>query len=330
VAASLNTLNYDRALNPTLPVVPSGVVGSVLRQNGFPENFIVTNPQFGNVQNMTTLYSNNYHSLQTQINLRPTHGINLESTYTWSKNLGTGQAGGLGATFTTLADRHADYSPQSDSRKHDFRTNGTFALPIGPSQLLFGNTSGTLARIIEGWQMSWIINLASGTPTSIAAQNMLYANGTADIVGPFDLKSGNAVYATGTTWTYMPKGYGVVDDPQCGRLTTQQGLNTQCTLDAVADASGTIIFQTPQPGTRGTLGQRTFEGPRQWRFDANLQKSFRISESKTLQFRMDARNVLNHPEFNNPVLTLTNTAFGTINGKTNLRRQFQAQLRLTF
>jgi len=128
----------------------------------------------------------------------------------------------------------------------------------------------------------------------------------------------------------MPKGYTVVDDPQCGQITSLQGLNTQCTLDAVADPSGKIVFQTPQPGTRGTLGQRTFEGPGQWRFDANLQKSFKLSESKTLQFRMDARNVLNHPELNAPVLALTNTSFGTINGKTNLRRQFQAQLRLIF
>ena len=160
---------------------------------------------------------------------------------------------------------------------------------------------------------------------------MLYANGTADIVGPFDLNSGNAKYDTGTTWNYVPKGaYNVVLDAQCARVTSQQGLNTQCTIDAVADASGRVVLQNPQPGTRGTLGQRVFDGPGQWRFDANLQKSFKIGESKTLQFRMDARNVLNHPELNAPILAITNTNFGSINGKTNLHRQFQAQLRLTF
>jgi hypothetical protein len=330
LAGSLNTLNYDAASNPALPVVPSGVVGSVMRQNGFAENFIVTNPQFGAVNNMTTLYSNNYHSLETQVTMRPTHGVSVQSTYTWSKNLGIGQAGGLGASFTNLADRHADYSIQSDSRTHDFRTNGTFALPIGPEKLLFGKSSGAVARIIEGWQMSWIVNLASGQPNSIAAQNMLYALGTADVVGPFDLRSGDAKYDTGTTWNYVPKGYTVVDDPQCGRVTSAQGLNTQCTIDAVADPTGRVVLQNPQPGTRGTLGQRTFEGPGQWRFDANVQKSFKITESKTLQFRMDARNVFNHPELNAPILNITTPNFGTINGKTNLHRQFQAQLRLNF
>src|SRR5207247_2502534 len=107
LAASLNTLNYPAANNPTLPIIPTGVVGTVLRQNGFPENFIVTNPQFGAVNDMTTLYSNNYHSLETQVTMRPIQGVSVQSTYTWSKNLGTGQAGGLGASFTTLADRHA-------------------------------------------------------------------------------------------------------------------------------------------------------------------------------------------------------------------------------
>jgi hypothetical protein len=159
---------------------------------------------------------------------------------------------------------------------------------------------------------------------------MLYALGTADVVGPFDLRSGDAKYDTGTTWNYVPKGYTVVDDPQCGRVTSAQGLNTQCTIDAVADPTGRVVLQNPQPGTRGTLGQRTFEGPGQWRFDANVQKSFKITESKTLQFRMDARNVFNHPELNAPILNITTPNFGTINGKTNLHRQFQAQLRLNF
>jgi hypothetical protein len=331
VAGSLNTLNYPAANNPTLPTIPTGVVGTVLRQNNFPENFIVTNPQFGNVNNLTNVYSNNYHSLETQVTMRPLHGVSFQSTYTWSKNLGTGQAGGLGATYTNLADRHADYSVQSDSRTHDFRTNGTFALPIGPNKLLFSNSSGTLARIIEGWQASWIVNLTSGQPTSIGAQNNIYALGTASIVGAFDKDAGKVAYDTGTTWNYYPKGaYTIADDPQCAEVTTLQGLRGQCTIDALRDASGNIVLQHPAPGTRGTMGLRSAEGPGQWRFDANLQKSFQLSESRTLQFRMDARNILNHPEPNAPQLSINAANFGTINGKSNLRRQFQAQLRFTF
>jgi hypothetical protein len=225
---------------------------------------------------------------------------------------------------------------QSDTRIHDFRTNGTFALPIGPNKLLFPNISGPLARAIEGWQMGWIVNLNSGQPMNISAQNMLYALGTPDIVAPFPLRKGNVEFE-GNTGYYFPKDLFIpVDDPQCAQVTTLQGLRGQCTIDALAYTStGEIVLQNPKPGTRGTMGQRSLEAPGQWRFDANLSKTFKINESKSLQFRMDATNVFNHPEPADPSLAITNatSAFGTITGnnaKSTLRRQFQAQLRLTF
>jgi hypothetical protein len=335
VAASLNTLNYVSNVNPALPVIPSGRQGEVMRFNGtVPENFIVTNPQFGAVNLMTNPYSNNYHSLEAQVTLRPTHGVSLQSTYTWSKNLGTGQAGGLGATYTVLSDRHADYAMQSDTRIHDFRTNGTFQLPIGPNKFLFPNASGPLARAIEGWQLGWIVNLNSGQPMSITAQNMLYGLGTPDVVAPFSLRKGNVQFE-GNTGYYFPRDLFVtVDDPQCAQVTGLQNLAAQCTIDAIAYAStNQVVLQNPKPGKRGTLGQAILEAPGQWRFDANLSKSFKISESKTVQFRMDATNVLNHPEPANPILAITNANFGQITGanaKSTLHRQFQAQIRVSF
>jgi hypothetical protein len=334
VAGTLNTLNYSGASNPSLPPIPPGRQGEVMRFNNFPENFIVANPQFGTVNLLTTLYSNNYHSLETQVTLRPTYGVSLQATYTWSKNLGVGQAGGLGATYTTLADRHADYAMQSDTRIHDFRTNGTFELPIGPNKLFLPNSSGFLAKLVERWQMGWIVNLSSGQPMSITAQNMLYALGTPDIVGPFPTRKGEVNFV-GDTGYYFPKGaYIPVDDPQCAQVTTAQNLRGQCSIDAIAEAAtGQVVLRHPRPGTRGTLGQATMEAPGQWRFDANLMKTFNISESKSVQIRMDATNVFNHPEPANPTLAITNTNFGQITGanaKSTLRRQFQAQLRFTF
>src|SRR5204863_3890997 len=97
VAGILNTLNYATANNPTLPAIPSGVNGAVLRLNGFPENFIVTNPQFGNLYMIATVNSNNYHSMEAQITMRPMHGLSMQSTYTWSKNLGIQYA--VGSTY---------------------------------------------------------------------------------------------------------------------------------------------------------------------------------------------------------------------------------------
>ena len=164
--------------------------------------------------------------------------------------------------------------------------------------------------------MSWIVNLNTGQPLNIAAQNMLYNNGTADAVGPFDLKAGNVQFLGGPNGSYFDTtSFTQVRDPQCASVTTQQGLRDACTLNAIADAAtGQILFQNPLPGTRGTLGQRAVYGPGRWRFDASMGKSFKIRESKSLQFRVDATNVLNHPEPNSPNLNINDANFGVING----------------
>jgi hypothetical protein len=330
IAAILNRLNYSNASNPTLPVIPAGVNGGVMRFNGFPDNFIVTNPQFTNTYMIATTNTNNYHSMEAQVSLRPTQGVSMQSTYTWSRNTG------VGAGYTNPTDRHADYSVLGDTRTHDFRTNGAFTLPLGPSRLFLGNSSGLLARLVEDWQLGWLVNLNSGAPINIAAQSMIYENGTPDIVADFDFRAGKVQWPSGANnGNYFGADtFTQVDDPQCAQVTSAQGLAGQCTLNAVADArTGQIILQNPLPGKRGTLGLRAIEAPGRWRFDANLSKTVKITETKSLQFRVDATDVLNHPEPANPVLNINDNNFGLITGnnaKSGLHRMFQAQLRFNF
>jgi hypothetical protein len=112
-------------------------------------------------------------------------------------------------------------------------------------------------------------------------------------------------------------------------------------------AKGVIVLKNPLPGQRGTLGLNTMQGPGLWLFDAALSKSIRLAEGKTLEFRVDARNVLNHATPDDPGqascpltanlgtnLSLnSNNDFGLIGGKcvpeTSARR-FQARLRINF
>jgi hypothetical protein len=307
-----------------------------MRYNQFPENFIVANPQFGNLYMIATTNSNNYHSMEAQVTMRPTRGITMQSTYTWSKNLGIQYA--VGSTYTDPVDRHSDYAPLPDQRVHDFRTNRTFTLPLEPNKMLFGKSTGVMARVMENWNAGWVVNVNSGAPLSLTAQNMLYANGVADIVGPFDTKGAVQWNSSGNGNYFMGGRIKQVQDPQCANVTTLQNLRTSCTLNAVADAgSGQVLLQNPLPGTRGTSGLRQLEGFGQWRFDANMSKSVKIGETKTVQFRLDALNVLNHPEpstaTTNFITSINDANFGLITGanaKSTLHRQFQAQLRFMF
>lgn len=305
----------------------TGQGGGLVRNGGFPENLIVNNPQFNGVTYNTNPGSSTYHSLQTQVTFRPTNGLSFQSTYVWSKGIASANTG-----FLNPVDRSLDRQLQPSHRTHDFRTNGTFELPIGPNKLLLPNSSGWVARLVERWQLSWIANLNSGGPLNITGTDTYVNGGRLNIVGPFEKDFGNAKM-TNTLPTYFSEnGFLFQRDPGCQGVTTLQLLRDQCNNNALTDSQGNILLQHAAPGTLGTLGDRWIEGPGSFRFDLGASKTFNIDETKSVQIRVDARNVLNHPIIGNPSLGINNAStFGQISGNNVTgARQFQGQLRVTF
>jgi hypothetical protein len=199
---------------------------------------------------------------------------------------------------------------------------------------------------------------------------MLYGNGLPDVRHPIDfnaikgvrwgIRSGNGNFLEGR---YFDNGdtFVKVEDPLCGTATNLQNLSgrapggvvnnnlpARCGLDALAmivqdpntpdsfllpsGQRAQIVLQHAQPGKKGNLGNATVVGLGSWRFDANLGKTFRISESKSLQVRFDAQNVLNHPtpSFANGAFSIDGgTPFGQMTTKTGTRL-LQGQMRLSF
>jgi hypothetical protein len=210
------------------------------------------------------------------------------------------------------------------------------------------------------------------------------ATGTVDITpegvaafGPFPTKFGHVHWKAGDrTGSYFdPDTFVRVPDPLCSEVTGSQNLNgltggtgvARCTLQAIArplpagktgaagqitlpdGRPGVIVLQNARPGTRGNLGLNTMEGAGLWLFDAAIGKTIRISESKNLEFRLDAQNVLNHPTPDDPGLpscltgnlgtnlslnpTTSTSDFGLLGGKCvgeTPARRFQARVRLNF
>jgi hypothetical protein len=289
--------------------------------------------------------------MEAQLTLRPTLGFSVQSTYTWSKTLGVFSDGNVNPLNRSL-----DYSRPYSSLTHDFRTNGVIELPIGPNKLFFANSSGWLARVLERWQTGVVLNLASGRPTSISAlTGLTYAAGgltspntVAEAVGPLDLRTGDVKWDGPTnrgTFFGDPHPFISVPDPQCALSQGWAGTNVDCNLRAVARevtpgtpgavtlSNGSTIqylLVNPVPGKQGSVGQTTVEGPGTIRFDANLSKTFRISESKSVQIRFDATNVLNHPNPPDPTFSINSADFGYLVGNKTGNRSFQGQLRLNF
>jgi hypothetical protein len=325
IASSISDLNYVSAFNPDLPEVPQNSRGWVLRVNDFPENFIDTNPQFGNATIRTNIGHRNYHSLQSEFTVRPSYGVLTTLSYTWSKNLG--RDGGYQIPW----DRSADYRLDTNGRQHTFRSYGTYNLPIGPNQMLLGGSTGWMARVVEGWQLSWIYNLTSGLPLNLQSSTMLFSQDFPIQVAPFDL-DGDVTWTEGdSAGAYFGEGWELVPDPQCALVAAS--IQNLCDRNALADADGNLIFRTPSPGERGTFVDQLW-GPGRWDLDMAVSKRFQLNESMQMEVRMDATNIFNHPspaQGNSalPSRSIQNGNFGQFNGKTG-SRIFQLRARLDF
>ncbi|HYR83803.1 MAG TPA: carboxypeptidase regulatory-like domain-containing protein [Terriglobia bacterium] len=333
----------------------TGKGGGFARNGGLPENFFVINPQFQNVFVHGNLSNSTYHSLQIQATRRLSHGFTSQASYNWSRAIGVDD-GDQALNTRDPRNRASDKTLLNYHRTHNFTSNGTYILPLGPGQKFLANAPGFLQRVVERWQFGGIFSWASGPPLSILAPvttvwqytaippasalgTVAAGYNTPNIVGAFPKNLGKVTkLANGVT--YFP-GLLQIADPAGAGVTTQQGLNGQFGNKAIADSQGRPLLVNPSPGQVGNLGLRWVEGPGRLGLDVNLIKRVRISESKEFEFRIDTVNVLNHPNFgyntnrdtqNNPFLlnlNINDQQFGRFTDAQGARR-FTISGRLNF
>jgi hypothetical protein len=262
-------------------------------------------------------------------------------------------------------ERQADYSLDYASVPMELRMNGTFELPIGPNKLLFANSSGWVARLLERWQTSIVYNWGSGQPRDTFSGQHLYAGGGGnqpqarpDIVGPvgqsedgfpsrtvpttirgrytasrvrmvsLPIRSAPTESATRTPWVSTLRASCTLMAMAAGRTCRYPGRNLACTrIGWKVHVSEYRSCRIQLPGnSRATQGARMLRLPGRWFFDANIAKSFQISESKSIQIRFDANNILNHPNPGEPNFNVQSENFGRVTADkvaNNTQRSFQ-------
>ncbi len=89
-------------------------------------------------------------------------------------------------------------------------------------------------------------------------------------------------------------------------------------------------FGTPAPYTYGNAGRDILFGPGRVNFDLSLFKDFPIRESMKLQFRAEAFNLFNTPQFGLPNASIGNSQAGVISSVVGNPRQLQLALRFQF
>ena len=130
-------------------------------------------------------------------------------------------------------------------------------------------------KVYGGWQLSGIMLWRGGLPLTVTTTTGVQSTGT-----------GNRPNR--------------ICDGKLSNPTIDKWFDTSC-----------FAAPTDLTGTYGNAGRNIIRGPGSFNIDASLIKNTKIGRVAT-EFRIEAFNVLNHPQFGNPNTTLGNAAVGTI------------------
>ena len=234
--------------------------------------------------------SNNYNSLQTKFQRMFAGGASIIFSYTWEKLLGYGSDSNL---FNSLGYRaplvpgfgmQGEYGNVDFESQNIFHAGGIWQIPVGRGRT-FLNKSHVLDAFIGGWNINGIFTYQSGQPVSISC-----ATTTSSSTGCNALTQRDVLYSNAHNLTHW--------------------FNPAAFSD---------------PGKALTIGQTDFSplgsrpgqgfGPAFHRGDLGIQKQFHFNDTNVLQFRVEAFNLTNTPNFSQPgTLTYTSTSFAQITG----------------
>jgi hypothetical protein len=260
----------------------------------------------GAVNEYAFIGNGHYNGLQTQVERRLSHGLQFTAAYTWqhaidNSNGAFSATGGGGRIFldgnaNSLLNFNNGNSDQDI--RHFFVFASLYELPFGKSRQFGSNVPTVLDYIIGGWQWNNIVTLSTGTPIDLSV------TGTND-------NPGNRPDVSGAVSVKVVNGQGVIT----GNFT-------------LPPISGTS-FTRP-----GTLGRNSLYGPGLHTWDTGMMKDVRLTERFKAEFRVDAFNVFNHPQFQNGSFnTGINLGSGTAPGTTQgaqVRQFSERQLQFAF
>jgi hypothetical protein len=267
---------------------------------------ILPNSPLGNVLSVASKGYSHYDGIWLTVNQRISHGLQLNGSYTWSKSKDTNSVSSSNALIPQDSTNIAgDYAPSDYDARHRYVLNAIWDLPFKGNQL------------VSGWQISVITQGQTGNPiTVVTNQNF---TGVGNTIRP-DLIGNLQVFERPEQW-YSTS----VCDPRVAG---------QCT-----SASVWALPYTNGVPHMGTFPRNAITGPGFYNTDLSIIKKTRIAGT-TIEFRAEAFNVFNHPNFGFPLSTRTavpnGTAFGVITqtrlptGDSGSARQIQFALKVLF
>ena len=205
--------------------------------------------------------NDNYTALQASLQRRFSHGLLLQTNYTWGHAIGDGSIGsGEAMSWQHMSCRACDRSSTTYDVRHNWLMNAVYQLPHGGT--------GAVSQFLGGWELAGIASARTGLPVNITISRSASA-----------LPDGNT---SGQRPNLVP------------------GVSIYATNPSINGWFNPAAFSAPANGTWGNLGRNIANGPGAFEIDTALQKRFKVTERLSIHFRAAAFNLLNHPELRNP------------------------------
>ena len=252
-----------------------------------------------------------YNSLQLSWNRRFTHGFAFGAAYTLSKALDSGSA--QRDIIPNTYDAHNLWGQSDFDVRHIMIINYIYELPFMKS------SHGIANKVLGGWQLSGITQFQTGLPFSVAVNN--------DYAGVGQDGSLQGTGASGQFWVMNAT-------PTIAHQIAANGAGDNLYWFKTTDANGNLLYSSPATNTFNTQAagfRNALHNPGFVNWNAGLFKKVSFTEKTGLQFRAEAFDLFNHPNWGNVNTNPTSlTTFGKITSKTNDVRNMQLSLRLFF
>ncbi len=237
----------------------------------------------GQARVLESIFSSDYHGLQLSAERRGTR-FSAKAYYTFGKAFEDVDYQGGGLPAVQNSNRiELERARTSADRTHSFVFSGVWRIDY------LEQSTAVVRALLNDWTVSTIITLQSGTPLTITSgQDRNFdglTNDRADIVGDPKINSGR---------------------PREAQI--EQWFNTGA-------------FAQPAIGLDGTAARSIVEGPGIRNVDLGVFRDLRLMGRTVLQLRMEATNVLNLVNLQNPGTNLNAPAtFGKIRTARDMRR----------
>lgn len=292
---------------------PDPGLGSV--QNRRPYQFYVdsrtpdTLLPLGTVRRLESWTNSNYHAVQARAERRYSRGLTFNASFNFQKAMyigyGVNEGGPYGNSYTQdPRDRLADYGRSQIDQRFRFVMSHIWEIPW------LRNDKGIKGWILGGWAVNGIIQLTSGLPVTVQQ------NGDSQNTGPSSFQRPHVVsgHAVGRVW----------DD-----RSVNQWFDTGAFVRSKCDGcAGEGVYIGPKG--YGNAGVSLFDAPAQKTWDFACFKEFAFKERHRIQFRYEAFNFLNTPQFAAPSRSLGAADFGRISSTVVNNREMQLGLKYLF